>query len=302
MRLLEFHAGDAVHLGVVEENKVFDVAELKPELPQRMLQFIQTGDSAVEQLAMAMQSDKRGPGIDLEPLRLGPPLPNPPKLLCVAANYREHILESGFDAPDLEQFVVPQFFCKFPSTCIIGPDAAIPLTSFNVALDWELELAVVIGRKGKYISEEGALGYVFGYTIINDVSERRMNSNLPNRQLRDNDGYYDWLNGKWFDGSAPMGPVIVTVDELRDPQNLNLRLEVNGEVMQSSSTSKMISSVAQQISHISTYVTLEPGDVIATGTPEGTGISRNRFLKAEDVITCYIDGIGHLQNPVEQAN
>jgi 2,4-didehydro-3-deoxy-L-rhamnonate hydrolase len=173
----------------------------------------------------------------LEEVLLCPPIPDAPKLLCVAGNYREHIVESIGQAPDPDKTITPQFFSKFPSTCIVGPKAPIHISRRNVAVDWEIELAVVIGICGKSIPSASALEHVFGYTIVNDISERKFNSNIPNRLIRPNDNFFDWLNGKWFDSFAPLGAVLVTNDDIPDPQALQLGLEVSGEVMQNSSTS-----------------------------------------------------------------
>jgi 2-keto-4-pentenoate hydratase/2-oxohepta-3-ene-1,7-dioic acid hydratase in catechol pathway len=299
MRLVEYCPDNRLQLGVVRDDIVFNVRSIEPGLPDRMLPFIQQGEQACKDLerALSRATPARAAGRFGE-VSLAAPLPNPPKLMCVAANYREHIVECGLEAPETQQKVTPQFFCKFPSTCITGPGAPITLTSRNVAPDWELELAVVIGRAGRNIPIRSALDHVFGYTIINDISERKLNSNLANRIMRPNDSFFDWLNGKWFDGFAPLGPVIVTADEVPDPQFLKIRLELNGEVMQDSNTAKMISPVAELIAYISEYVSLEPGDIIATGTPEGVGISRGRFLCPGDVLTGWIEGLGCLETRV----
>ncbi len=302
MKLLEFYHGAERRLGVFRNELVFDVQAVNPALPARMLPFIEAGPPARELLARSLESVNASLAVGrAEALRLAPPLQNPPKLLCVAANYREHIVESGFAAPGAEGVITPQFFSKFPSTCIIGPNDRIPVCSRSVATDWELELAVILGTGGKSIPAAEALGHVFGYTIINDVSERKLNSGIANRQVRSNDSFFDWLTGKWLDGFAPMGPHITTSDEVLDPQNLRMKLEVNGQVMQDSTTAKMIFPVADLIAYISEIVRLEPGDVIATGTPEGTGTSRGRFLAPGDRVRCWIEGLGVLENEVAPA-
>ena len=201
-------------------------------------------------------------------------------------------------APGHEGTIVPQFFAKFPSTCIIGPDDPIPLRKRNTALDWEVELAVIIGEGGRDIAPENALRHVFGYSVLNDISERRLNTEAPGRQVRPNDTFFDWLTGKWFDGAAPLGPAIVTADEIADPQNLGIRLSLNGEKMQDSTTALMITPIAELIAYISQITRLEPGDIIATGTPEGVGMSRNLFLQHSDVLRCEIDGLGILESTV----
>src|SRR6185295_9034457 len=178
---------------------------------------------------------KRAQPVPLDANRLLPPIPNPGKLLCLAGNYREHIIESGFAAPEANDIITPQVFLK-PSTCLIAGGATIPLHANNVAVGWEVELAVVIGRGGRNIRAADALDHVFGYTILNDISERKLNSRMENRRKREADGFFDWLAGKWFDGFAPCGPWIVTADEIPDPQALGIRLFVNGELRQESST------------------------------------------------------------------
>jgi 2-keto-4-pentenoate hydratase/2-oxohepta-3-ene-1,7-dioic acid hydratase in catechol pathway len=299
MRFVEYNSHNNPRLGVIENGLVLDVAGLNPELPARMLPFIQAGSPPRRLIEQTLASEgRRVVAGRLEEVPLGPPIPNPPKLICVAGNYREHLEECGIAAPDADKIITPQLFSKFPSTCIIGPGAPIPIGHRNVAVDWEIELAVVIGTGGKNIPSESALEHVFGYTIINDVSERKFNSNIPNRLVRTSDNFFDWLSGKWFDGFAPVGPALVTRDEIPDPQALQIGLEVNGVVMQDSFTSKMIFSVAQLIAYISAYVTLEPGDMIATGTPEGVGVSRGMFLKSGDVVRGWISGIGSLENRV----
>lgn len=299
MQLVEYYGNNNPRLGVVEKGLVLDVAGLHPDLPARMLPFIQAGSRARQLIERKLASGGQRAVVGwVEEVPLGPPIPNPPKLLCVAGNYREHIVECGMAAPDADKIITPQFFSKFPSTCIVGPKAPIPIGRRNVAVDWEIELAVVMETGGKNIPFDAALQQVFGYTIINDVSERKFNSNIPNRLMRTNDSFFDWLSGKWFDGFAPIGPVLVTRDEIPDPQALQIGLEVNGVVMQDSTTSKMIFSVAELIAYISEYVTLEPGDMIATGTPEGIGASRGQFLNPGDVVRGWISGMGCLENRV----
>jgi 2,4-didehydro-3-deoxy-L-rhamnonate hydrolase len=242
---------------------------------------------------------KRAEPILFDSNRLLPPIPNPGKLLCLAGNYREHIIESGYAAPDASDIITPQVFLK-PSTCLIADGAVIPLHSNNVAVGWEVELAVIIGRSGRNISEADALDHVFGYTILNDISERKLNSRIENRRKREADGFFDWLAGKWFDGFAPCGPWIVTADEIPEPHSLAIRLFVNGELRQESSTGAMLFNVPAQIEYISSITRLEAGDIIATGTPAGAGLgSGSKALKEGDEVLCQIDGIGSLRNRVQ---
>lgn len=237
--------------------------------------------------------------VPLSGMRLLPPVPQPGKLLCLAGNYREHIIESGFVAPKPDDLLTPQVFLK-PSTCLVGDGADIPLSANNVAVGWEVELAVVIGRGGRNISRQDALSHVFGYTILNDVSERKLNSRLENRRKREFDVFFDWLGGKWFDGFAPCGPWIVTADEIPDPHALGLKLSLNGEVRQHANTSAMLFDIPEQIEYISSITRLEPGDLIATGTPVGAGLGTgDKVLRDGDEVVCEIDCIGTLRSRVK---
>lgn len=229
-------------------------------------------------------------------IQLGPPLSRPGKLLCLAGNYREHIVESGFAAVTEQDVLTPQLFLK-PATCLIGDGAEVPLSPANVRVGWEAELAVVIGRTARRVRPETAMDHVFGYTILNDLSERALNSRLQGRRFRERDPFFDWLAGKWFDGFAPCGPWIVTADEIPDPHGLGVRLTVNGELRQEGSTADMIFDVPAVIAAASAIMTLEPGDIIATGTPAGAGIGTGEsFLRAGDQVVCEIDRIGALHS------
>ena len=241
---------------------------------------------------------EREPPVPMRSLPLLPPVPNPGKLLCLAGNYREHIIESGFNAPESDDIVTQQVFLK-PATCLIGDGDEIPIGSNNVAVGWEVELAVVIGSGGRNIPAADALNHVFGYTILNDISERKLNSKLENRKKRELDVFFDWLAGKWFDGFAPCGPWIVTADEIPEPHNLGIRLLVNGELRQESNTGDMIFDIPALIEYASSITRLEPGDIISTGTPAGAGLgSGSKALKDGDEVVCEIDRIGTLRNRV----
>jgi 2-keto-4-pentenoate hydratase/2-oxohepta-3-ene-1,7-dioic acid hydratase in catechol pathway len=231
-------------------------------------------------------------------IQLGPPLSRPGKLLCLAGNYREHIVESGFAAVTEQDVLTPQLFLK-PATCLIGDGAEVPLSPANVRVGWEAELAVVIGRTARGVRAEAAMDHVFGYTILNDLSERALNSRLQGRRLRERDPFFDWLAGKWFDGFAPCGPWIVTADEIPDPHALGIRLSVNGELRQQGSTADMIFDVPAVIAAASAIMTLEPGDIIATGTPAGAGLGTGESsLRAGDQVICEIDRIGTLRSTI----
>jgi len=233
-----------------------------------------------------------------EDVSLAPPVLRPGKLLCLAGNYRAHIVESGFDAVTEQDVITPQMFLK-PATCLIGDGGEVTLSAANVRVGWEAELAVVIGRTARRVGPEAAMDHVFGYTILNDLSERGLNSRLQGRRLRERDPFFDWLAGKWFDGFAPCGPWIVTADEISDPHTLGIRLRVNGELRQKGSTSDMIFDIPTLIAEASAIMTLEPGDIIATGTPAGAGIGTGEsFLHAGDQVVCEIDRIGALRTTI----
>jgi 2,4-didehydro-3-deoxy-L-rhamnonate hydrolase len=233
----------------------------------------------------------------LSKVRLLVPNPRPNKLFLLAGNYAKHIEEGGGIAAERAE-TFPYVFMKPPSTTLTDPAApiVIPKVSPN-SIDWELELGVVIGKPGKRIPESDALSYVAGYTVFNDISDRKFRPN-PDRKPRDKDAFFDWLHGKWHDSSCPCGPCIVSPDEIPDPQNLAMTLRVNGQTFQDASTAQQIFPVAAVISFISSFVTLEPGDMISTGTAAGVGNTTGTYLKPGDLVEATIEGIGTLRNPV----
>jgi 2-keto-4-pentenoate hydratase/2-oxohepta-3-ene-1,7-dioic acid hydratase in catechol pathway len=186
-----------------------------------------------------------------------------------------------------------------PATAVIGPNEEIPWPAYSNQIDYEIELAVIIGKKAKSITPQNALDYVAGYTICNDISARSVTF-AKGRKKRPWDEFYDWLNGKWADGFLPMGPYILTSDEIPDPQNLEMSLTVNGKLRQNANTSRMIYPVADIVSFLSCLMTLEPADVIATGTPAGVAMATGNFLQPADKITCSIQNLGTLTNTLGQ--
>jgi 2-keto-4-pentenoate hydratase/2-oxohepta-3-ene-1,7-dioic acid hydratase in catechol pathway len=234
--------------------------------------------------------------LNIKDRKLEAPLARPGKIICLAGTYRDHIVESGFAAPQKSAIITQQLFLK-PATAIIGDRDAIVIGRNNAIVGWETELAVIIGKRGRNIEAASAYDYVFGYTILNDVSERRLNSRIENRSKREMDGFFDWLAGKWFDSFAPCGPWIVTADEISDPHNLEIRLRVNGQLRQGN-TRDMIFRIPEQIAYISSIMTLEPGDIISTGTPVGAGIGGAASLQDGDQLVCEIEKIGLLRNEV----
>ncbi len=249
---------------------------------------------------VAAEFDRLPPELKLDPAatRLLVPVPRPNKLFLLAGNYAEHVAERGGVAAERAE-TFPYVFLKPPSTTLTDPGAPVrlPKTSPD-AVDWELELAVVIGRRCKHVAEADALSHVAGYTILNDVSHRRYRPN-PGRKPRERDKFFDWLHGKWFDSFCPCGPSIISADAVPDPQALKMTLTVNGDVKQDGSTGQMIFPVAAVIEFISQMCTLEPGDLISTGTPAGVGAAKGTFLKPGDVMRGTIEGIGTLVTPVE---
>jgi 2-keto-4-pentenoate hydratase/2-oxohepta-3-ene-1,7-dioic acid hydratase in catechol pathway len=238
-----------------------------------------------------------GAGVPIGSVELLAPMARPPKLLAAAGNYQAHIVEGGA-APVDKSNKVAKLFLK-PSTSVAAPGATIPMPTTSRTMDWELELGVIIGKRGRNIPVERALEYVAAYTVINDVSARTAEWNLPaERNPSDWDLFFDWLNGKWPDGFAPTGPWVVTADEIPDPQALRLTLKVNGETKQDATTEDMIWGCAELIAFASRFMTLEPGDTIATGTPSGVGDASGTYLAVGDVMEGWIEGIGTLITPV----
>jgi len=223
-----------------------------------------------------------------------PPVLWPRKVICAGVNYRKHVREMGGEVP--EQGWRPFFFLKAPTTSVVGPHAPIVISDpARARFDWEAELAVIIGIKGRNIPAERALAHVAGYCVSNDVSARGYHK----RDIVPADAFsYDWFSAKSMEGSLPLGPGITPAYQIPDPQDLRVRLWVNGELQQDESTADMICSVAELIAAASEVVTLEPGDVIATGTPSGVGAGRGLFLRGGDVVRVTIEGLGALENTV----
>ena len=225
------------------------------------------------------------------------PIERPSKLLLLAGNYNEHIQEGGGAATERAE-TFPYVFMKPPSTTLRAHRQAVILPRVSPHhIDWELELAVVIGRRARHVTESEALNYVAGYTICNDISDREFHPN-PHRKPRPNDKWFDWEHGKWHDTFCPCGPCIASTDAISDPQKLRMRLTVNGAVKQQATTAQQIFPVAAVVAFISDILTLEPGDIISTGTPSGVGHSRGTYLQPGDWVEAWIEGIGTLASPV----
>lgn len=275
MKLATFELDGRRSVGMVRDGTVFDIGGTMEEL-------LESGADRVAEAAMIAE---RGTPIPLASVRLAAPVTRPRKFLAIAANYQSHIDEVQAANPDYVPPVHQRWFTKLPS-CINGPYDPILLPPEGVQLDWEVELAIVIGARCRRVPAERAHEVVAGYTICNDVSMRDWQKRSPTIML-----------GKSFDSHGPLGPWIVTPDEIGDPHALRLRCFVNGEVVQDGSTGEMIHDCWEQIAYLSTVCTLEPGDVIATGTPKGTGGSMKppRFLKAGDRVRCEVEKIGAIE-------
>lgn len=260
-----------------------------------VLAVLEGGPDVLEAARAAAESG--APGAALDAVELLPPIRRPGKLLAVAGNFQAHIEEGGGTAVD-KRTIVPKLFIK-PSSSIIGPGQAVRLPSVSNTLDWELELAIVIGTAGRDIPVDRARDHIAGYSIINDISARTMDWGVEGRQPGAFDEFLDWLNGKWGDGFAAWGPWITTTDSvLPDPNALEMTLKVGDTVWQHGSTADMIFSPEEIIAFASRFMTLEPGDVIAGGTLDGTGDAAGVYLKAGDVMTGTIQGLGTLITPV----
>ena len=300
MRVATFRTGGRERLGVVRDQRMVDVALAADRLERGdlagaasgMLALIAGGDGALAALAEVVAAAPEDALLPLETVELRAPIPRPRKnILCVGRNYAEHAAESlraiGQEVK-LPEF--PNIFTK-AVTAVTGPTSEIVIDqAVSERIDWEVELAVIIGTGGRGIAREDALRHVWGYTILNDVSAR----DIQNR------AGVQWFLGKSLDGSCPMGPWIVTADELRDPTNLRLRLLVNGIVKQEDTTAHMIFDIPTLLADISRGMTLEPGDILATGTPSGVGFARTppEFLRPGDLMESEIEGIGTMRNRV----
>lgn len=278
MRIARIATDGAVFVARVEEDKVLPIFADRGKPGHDPLREMLSNQDDV------LAAPPISPTLELSECRLLSPVRDPQKILAIGLNYADHARESGQDPPK-----APVVFAKMPNS-IIGPGEAIRWRSQDSRqVDYEAELAVVIGRRAQQISAEEALSFVFGYTCCNDVSAR-------DAQFADG----QWVRGKSFDTFCPIGPWIVTADEISDPQALPIRCLVDGRVLQDSTTAEMIFGVAELVSYISQTVTLEPGDVIATGTPFGVGFARKPpiFLENGNLVQVEIDGIGTLPNPV----
>ncbi len=292
MRLAMFEPkGQPSRLGALRTHEIIDLAAAATQSGTpaayfaSIIGFLEAGQEALSR-AQSLLTSPLSAAYALAAVRLCAPVPRPGKIIAIGLNYRDHSLEQGVQPPS-----APLFFAKFPSS-VTGPYDPIVIPAGDPQVDYEAELAVIIGRCAKAVPEAHAMEYVGGYTVLNDVSARKW-------QFADK----QWVRGKSCDTFCPIGPWLTTRDDVPDPHHLDIAARVNGVTMQDSNTSKLIFRIPQLIAYISASITLEAGDIIATGTPEGVGVFRNPpiFLKAGDIVEVEIKGLGTLRNPLRDA-
>lgn len=288
---------------LVEGKRVLDLeqalmereAAVEGPLPVSILSVLENWDNLVRVLRDIARNRSASVSalVGLLPeIRLAPPILYPPNIYCAAANYVDHSKEMGDNKLPDKREARPYFFTKLPRQTVIGPDESIRIPYPEAKVDWEAEIGVVMGRRCRNVMASDAMAYVAGFTILNDVSDRARNFR--------NDWFFkfDWLGGKSFDSSAPMGPWITPMAFMPDPHNLSIQLWVNEELMQDASSRQMYFTIPEQIEYLSDLITLLPGDVIATGTPSGVGHARGQYLKPGDTVKITIEGLGTMNNPV----
>jgi 2-keto-4-pentenoate hydratase/2-oxohepta-3-ene-1,7-dioic acid hydratase in catechol pathway len=298
--LSNYRRGDVVRTALVLHEGLYDLSEVtitlsrpaawaQSSLDELLTQWMTIRpelDALADIAAVAVDDFEK---LALDSNSLAPPI-NPSRIFCAAANYAKHASEMG-TALTAKAESSPYMFIK-PGTSVVGHEDTVIIPATSSQVDWEVELAAVVGREARYVSANEALDYVAGYTVMNDVTARDLNE-------RDDYPFKtDWFLGKGFDTFAPLGPWLVPTTCIDDPYALDMRLSVNGELMQEETTGAMIFNIGEQIEYLSSVLTLKPGDVIATGTPTGVGMSRGIFLEPGDVMHASISSIGILSNPV----
>ena len=283
MKLLTYQSADGhPQLGALQHDRIVNLHRASgAELPDDMLEFLQLGSAAMESARRLIAETEAD--VALDSIKLLAPIVNPQKVVAIGLNYMDHVREAGFEVPEFATM-----FCKYPSS-IIGSEEEIRWsTKLTQQVDYEAELAVVIGTKARNVSAVNAYDHIAGYMNCNDVSARDL-------QLRAGD---QWLRGKCLDSFCPLGPWLVSADEILDPHALSIQCRVNGELRQDSNTGEIIHRIPQLIEYLSTAFTLQPGDVIITGTPHGVGAFRDPplWLKQDDVVEVEIEGLGVLRN------
>lgn len=280
MKLIRFGEINNERPGVIIDDKRIDVSDFTKDYDE---EFFQT--NGIERLKTWLDENKDNCPVIENSIRLGAPLARPSKIICVGLNYAKHAAESGMDIPK-----EPVLFFKATSA-IVGPNDDLIIPKNGSKTDWEVELAIVIGKKTSYVEEGEALNYVAGYVLHNDYSERAFQLERSGQ----------WVKGKSCDSFAPLGPFIATKEEIKNPNDLNIWLKLNDEIMQDSNTSDFIFNVSEVVSYISQFMTLLPGDIISTGTPSGVGfgLKPERYLKEGDVVELGIDGLGKSKQTVK---
>lgn len=301
MKLLTYLTADnEQRAAFVHNNKAVDLADFGDvanfPLPSTILELIDLGFEIIEEIKALLEDISENElneiSYDLNEIQIMAPIPKPRKnIIGIGLNYTEHVAESARTLDTTGKLPQKPIIFSKPPTTVTGPDTNVLLNkNLTQQLDWEVELAVVMGKKGKYVAKENALDYVFGYTIINDIS------------ARDCRREGQWIVSKGQDTFAPMGPFLITKDEIENPHNLNLSLKLNGIEKQNSNTKFLLFNINALIEDLSTVFTLEPGDIIATGTPAGVGAGRDpqEWMKDGDVMECYVENIGTLTNTVKE--
>lgn len=300
---MTYDAGEGARAGIVVNDRVLDVATSRGRRDGDSVRSLLDDWAAVNLRLSTLAASSSGlPSRPLGSVKLLAPVDRPGSIFCAGANYKDHVLEMARSqniAPEPDPHDVPGLqswhFIKTVG-CVIGPNEIVHLPPRSNKVDWEAELAVVIGRTAKDVAVSVALAYVAGYTIANDLSARDFTKRAG---VPDSSPFkYDWVAHKCFDGSCPIGPWMVPAEDITEPQNLAMELSIDGVIKQKSNTSQMIFTVAEQISHLSGKLTLHPGDIILTGTPAGVGAPRGEFLKAGDEVRITIEGIGELINKI----
>lgn len=285
MRLVQFQTQESQKIGVDlgDGESIVNLTDASDKFPDNMVAFLKGGPDLLSEAKKC--AERRTNIVSRKQIKLLSPITKPEKVICVGLNYKDHCEEQNTPIPE-----EPLIFSKFPSS-IIGDGDSIVIPKISNAVDWEVELAVIIGKTGKHIQADNAMDYVAGYTVAHDVSARDWQMQRNGKQ---------WLLGKTFDTFCPLGPALVTKDSIPNPHKLGLKCLLNNYTMQDSCTDQLVFKIDECIEWISQFVTLQPGDVILTGTPPGVGVFRNPpvYLQPGDTVTCEVEGIGSITNPV----
>lgn len=283
MKLVSFINENNTHIGALKDNYIIPFSS-NPDIPKDMLTFLQNGDEFFELAKNLLEYNEKK--IPLEDCKLTSPIKRPPKIIAIGLNYQDHLEEIRLLGRNVDDPEVPMIFNK-QSTAVCGPYDSIHDPFVSEKLDYEGELAFVIGRKCRHVPKNEAHKVIAGYCVSNDVSVRDWQLRVPTFTI-----------GKSFDTHCPFGPAIVTPDEISDPHNLEIKTEINGAIKQNSNTKNLIFNCFELVEHLSTSFTLEPGDLILTGTPGGVGVAEDRFLKDGDTVKISISELGYIENNV----